>query len=144
MRKPNISEKTFNEMVEQSMPLKNEGSIEVSMTTVEEYIELVLETLQERNKDLLWTKLYFPEDDGDHVLLGNWLREALTTLETKVRADERQKVLEGFAEYCHEHYLGCSQNKSSKTDFEYAYDNEVVCLIEPFLAKLNQLKGSDE
>ena len=60
--------------------------------------------------------------------------------EEAIRADEREKVLEEFAEFCHEHYLGCVGDDESKTGYWYGYDNEIVCLIEPFFAKLNQLK----
>lgn len=47
--------------------------------------------------------------------------------------EEKKQLLEDFTEYVHTRYLGFSQNKSAPDGYEYSYDTEIVCMIEPFL-----------
>lgn len=51
---------------------------------------------------------------------------------------DNRELLERFAEFCHEHYLGCSQNNGSKSGFEYAYEAEVVFMVNEYLQSMKE------
>lgn len=46
-------------------------------------------------------------------------------------SEQVRLTLEDFAEYCHIRYKGCTQD-------EYAYDGEVVTMVEDYIAQLSK------
>lgn len=50
----------------------------------------------------------------------------------QLQKESEERVLNDFSEFCHEKYLGSSQNPSSKTGFDYAYEKEVVTMVEEY------------
>lgn len=42
---------------------------------------------------------------------------------------DESSLVKKLGDICHEHYLGCGQNKSAPDGYEYVYDNEVINLL---------------
>lgn len=49
--------------------------------------------------------------------------------------DAADQLIQQLGDLCHEHYLGCAQNKSAPDGSEYSYDTEVICMLETPEAK---------
>ena|SRR3990167_2961845 len=54
--------------------------------------------------------------------------------------EDNKKLLEEFAEFCHEHYLGTSQENRK---WFYLYDNEIINFVDDFLLALKDKPNGD-
>lgn len=62
-------------------------------------------------------------------------KEPMTTNHTE---ENRIKLLNDFAEYCHEQYRGCVKEND---EWLYQYGSEVVVMAESYLKALSQTEG---
>lgn len=51
--------------------------------------------------------------------------------------EEKIKLLEDFAEYCHQFYNGCQKREDRYDEWEYCYKNEVINMVEGFINSNN-------
>ena len=58
--------------------------------------------------------------------------------------EEKQKLLEEFAEYAHKYYLGCGKVlKHGEMINDYSYDTQVGTIVEDFLKEDKKVKVSE-
>ena len=58
--------------------------------------------------------------------------------------EEKQKLLEEFAEYAHKYYLGCGKVlKHGEMINDYSYDTQISTIVEDFLKEDKKVKVSE-
>lgn len=45
------------------------------------------------------------------------------------RFEDEQTLIDKLGDICHEHYLGCAQNKTAPAGYEYSYDTEAIFML---------------
>lgn len=76
---------------------------------------------------------------GDELTIGmlaEYASEVACDLITRSTKQAVVAALTEFGEFCHERYLGCTQDSNSPTGYEYGYTGEVVIMAEEFVARI--------
>jgi len=87
-----------------------------------------------------WCGCYEGDIEGCYEPSKKKATKALLDLIETAKAEARKEFADALGKYAHQHYLGCSLEDNV---WHYSYDNEVVNLVDNYLATLNSKEEKD-